>query len=70
MVDARVVSRNHAGLATVDAGYKALSSEDGSPPLLRGAPLKSTFEFMGDEHGLLTFPEDADPADCPGKTYS
>jgi hypothetical protein len=66
-VEARVVSRNHAGLATVDAGFKALSSEDGPPTVRSGAPKGSTYTFMGDEHGILTFPKDADPAECPGE---
>jgi len=66
MVDARVVSRNHEGLATVDAGLKALSSEDGPPTVRSGAPKSSTYTFMGDEHGILTFPKDADLSECPG----
>jgi len=61
-VDVRVISANHPGCVTVDAGLKALSSEDGVPPVSAGAPLQSTFRFMGDEHGILTFPEDADAA--------
>ncbi|MDE2356178.1 MAG: DSD1 family PLP-dependent enzyme [Alphaproteobacteria bacterium] len=56
MVEARVVSANHAGAATVDAGLKAFSTEDGPPPILDGAPQGSTYRFMGDEHGLIQAP--------------
>src|SRR3546814_1646512 len=49
-VDARVVSANHAGLATIDAGFKSLSTDGGVAVVRRGAPESAFFAFMGDEH--------------------
>lgn len=62
-VDASVVSANHNGLITIDAGFKALSSDGGLPRVLGGAPPESHFAFMGDEHGALISPDIA--ADHP-----
>lgn len=55
-VDARVVSANHAGQVTIDAGYKSLSTDGGTAVVRRGAPADATFRFMGDEHGALVSP--------------
>ena len=52
-VDARVVSANHAGLVTIDAGFKSLSTDGGAAGVLRGAPADTRFVFMGDEHAAL-----------------
>ena len=52
-VDARVVSANHAGLVTIDAGFKSLSTDGGVATLQRGAPADTKFFFMGDEHAAL-----------------
>ncbi|HEX2814357.1 MAG TPA: DSD1 family PLP-dependent enzyme [Sphingopyxis sp.] len=52
-VDARVVSANHAGLVTIDAGFKALSTDGGVAVVRRGAPEDARFAFMGDEHSAL-----------------
>jgi 3-hydroxy-D-aspartate aldolase len=52
-VDARVVSANHQGLVTIDAGFKSLSTDGGKPSVVRGAPPETNFAFMGDEHGAL-----------------
>lgn len=52
-VDARIVSCNTPGMATVDAGFKALSTDGGKPVVTAGAPDGSAFIFMGDEHGGL-----------------
>jgi D-serine deaminase-like pyridoxal phosphate-dependent protein len=57
MVDARVISANHAALATVDAGFKAFATEAGPPPILAGALAGSSFRFMGDEHGCVIPPK-------------
>lgn len=57
MVDASVVSANHAGLVTIDAGFKALSSDGGLPRVLAGGPVNAHFAFMGDEHGALMAPD-------------
>ncbi|HEY7640478.1 MAG TPA: DSD1 family PLP-dependent enzyme [Steroidobacteraceae bacterium] len=55
-IDARVVSANTRGIATVDAGYKAMATDGGPPVVLSGAPQGSNFIFMGDEHGLIIDP--------------
>ncbi|MBN8842836.1 MAG: DSD1 family PLP-dependent enzyme [Sphingomonadales bacterium] len=55
-VDARVVSANHSGLVTIDAGFKSLSSDGGSAVVRRGAPETAFFAFMGDEHSALIAP--------------
>lgn len=60
-VDARVVSCNTAGMATVDGGLKAFSTEAGPPRILGGAAQGSTFRFMGDEHGAVIAPAGAAP---------
>lgn len=52
-VDARVVSSNTPGMATVDAGFKTLSTDGGTPVPMDGAPEGAGFIFMGDEHGGL-----------------
>jgi D-serine deaminase-like pyridoxal phosphate-dependent protein len=52
-VEARVISANFAGLATVDAGIKAFATE-GAPPELREQGLaEARYVFRGDEHGHL-----------------
>jgi 3-hydroxy-D-aspartate aldolase len=61
VVDARVISANHARLVTVDAGFKAFSTEAGPPPVMNGAPEGSTYAFMGDEHGALIPPRGETP---------
>jgi 3-hydroxy-D-aspartate aldolase len=55
-VDARVVSANTPGLATIDAGYKALATDGGPPVIVFGAPQGASYMFMGDEHGLIIDP--------------
>lgn len=57
MVDARVVSANHAALVTIDAGFKSLSTDGGAPRVLEGTAADTIFAFMGDEHGALIAPE-------------
>ncbi len=52
-IDTRVVSANTAGLATIDAGFKAMATDGGPPVVLSGAPAGAPFHFMGDEHGLV-----------------
>lgn len=54
-VAARVVSANHPGRVVVDAGWKALAADSGTPVPMRGAPPGSTYRFMGDEHGAVEF---------------
>ena len=55
-VDARVVSANHSGLVTIDAGYKSLSTDGGVAVVRSGAPETASFAFMGDEHAALIAP--------------
>lgn len=56
-VDARVVSASHAGLVTIDAGFKSLSTDGGRAQVQRGAPPETMFLFMGDEHAALIAPD-------------
>lgn len=66
-VDSRVVSANHAGHVTIDAGYKSLSTDGGATVVRRGAPADARFAFMGDEHGALIGPgigDDLKPGHC------
>lgn len=53
MVDVRVISANSPGMRTVDAGYKALATDGGTPRVLAGLPPETEYVFMGDEHGAL-----------------
>jgi len=55
-IDARVVSANTPGMATVDAGLKAMATEKGPPQILKGAVEGSTTRFMGDEHLAVIAP--------------
>lgn len=58
-VQSMVLSTNHPGAATLDAGYKSLAM-DGPLPLLRsGAPQGAKYQFYGDEFGMLTWPSRA-----------
>ncbi len=52
-VDTHVISANSQGMATLDAGFKALSTDGGTPRVVDGAPEAAMFVFMGDEHGAL-----------------
>jgi len=52
-VDTHIVSANTQGMATLDAGFKALSTDGGTPKVIEGAPADAMFVFMGDEHGAL-----------------
>jgi D-serine deaminase-like pyridoxal phosphate-dependent protein len=56
-IDARVVSANTPGMATVDAGLKAMATEKGPPMILKGAVDGSTTRFMGDEHLAVIAPQ-------------
>ena len=60
MVDVRVISANFPGMRTVDAGYKALATDGGTPRVLAGMPAETEYAFMGDEHGALI--SDFEPA--------
>ncbi len=59
-IDARVVSANTAGVGTIDAGFKAMSTDGGPPTILSGAPSGAVYHFMGDEHGAVVAPDAPD----------
>ena len=56
MVDARVVSANAPGMVTLDAGFKAFSTDAEPPLVLSGVGEGAKYFFMGDEHGALLLP--------------
>ena len=58
-VETTVVSANHRGLATIDAGFKALATDGGPPVIVSGAPGGASYRFMGDEHGAIVDPAGA-----------
>jgi D-serine deaminase-like pyridoxal phosphate-dependent protein len=62
MIDARVVSANAPSMATLDAGFKAFSTDANPPEILAGAPAGAKYFFMGDEHGAVFVPEGTPPA--------
>ncbi len=51
-----VVSANHPGFVTVDAGIKAMAAEAGRPILLPPPGVEARYDFQGDEFGRLSFP--------------
>ena len=56
LIQARVLSANHAAYVTIDAGLKAFSTEGPEPkPASRGFE-SATFQFAGDEFGRLSRP--------------
>ncbi|HRK62830.1 MAG TPA: DSD1 family PLP-dependent enzyme [Terricaulis sp.] len=57
LIDASVISANASSMATIDSGFKALSTDGGSPQIVSGAPESAMFVFMGDEHGALIAPD-------------
>jgi 3-hydroxy-D-aspartate aldolase len=61
MVDARVVSNNVAGMVTLDAGFKAFSTDAEPPLVLAGGPPGAKYFFLGDEHGALLCPQGNPP---------
>lgn len=55
-IDARVISANAPSMATLDSGFKSMSTDGGLPTIVDGAPITSAFFFMGDEHAALIAP--------------
>ena len=51
-----VISSNHPGFCTVDAGLKALYHHGGIPSVLHPEGLGLTYEWRGDEHGKISLP--------------
>ena len=58
---ATVTSVNRAGEFTVDACVKAMAFNGPVPSLMLGVPEGATYRFGGDEHGMITMPEGAEP---------
>jgi 3-hydroxy-D-aspartate aldolase len=58
-VETTVVSANHRGMATIDAGFKALATDGGPPVIVSGAPTGASYRFLGDEHGAIVDPAGA-----------
>ncbi|MET0907020.1 MAG: DSD1 family PLP-dependent enzyme [Tardiphaga sp.] len=58
---ATVTSVNRAGEFTVDAGVKAMAFNGPVPSLMPGVPDGATYRFGGDEHGMITLPDGAEP---------
>ena len=54
-VRATVVSANHDGHATIDAGLKCFATDGPLPQFASGAPVGSSYGFYGDEHGRIAF---------------
>lgn len=52
----RVVSTVQPGRVIVDAGLKAMATEQGPASVRSGASMTGTCRFMGDEHGAIDFP--------------
>jgi 3-hydroxy-D-aspartate aldolase len=52
-IDTSVISANAEGMATIDAGFKAMATDGGLPAIHAGAAADSSFLFMGDEHGAI-----------------
>lgn len=59
-VQASVISANHEGHVTIDAGLKCFATDGPVPDVFRGAPAGTTYKFMGDEHGRLVFARPSD----------
>jgi len=55
-VQTTVISTNHPGQATTDAGLKAFATDGPLPVLVRGAPAGAAYSFTGDEFGCITLP--------------
>jgi 3-hydroxy-D-aspartate aldolase len=54
-VQSMVLSNNHPGSATVDAGFKSFAMDGPAPLVQSGAPEDAIFQFYGDEFGKLTW---------------
>lgn len=52
-IETTVISDNHERFVTVDAGLKAMATDAGTP-LVAGHEGGVSYQFFGDEHGLVT----------------
>lgn len=55
MLVTTVISANHDGYVTVDAGLKSMATDAGVP-LVVGHETTSSYQFFGDEQGMVTNP--------------
>ena len=55
-----VVSNNHPGFATTDAGQKRFAMDAGKPEIASGAPDGASYTTAGDEHGFVRFANASD----------
>lgn len=51
---ATVVSANHRGFVTIDAGLKTLYRDGGIPAVIEPAAAGATYEWFGDEYGKIS----------------
>ena len=49
-----VVTANHPGFATIDAGLKALYRDGATPTVIDTSPIAMTYDWFGDEYGKIT----------------
>ena len=56
-VHTRVVSANHSGFVTTDAGSKSFAMDGPAPDIVAGAPEGSTYGRFGDEFGKVNLPD-------------
>jgi len=56
-----VVSTNHQGFVTIDAGLKSLYRDGGIPSVIQPAQTGATYEWFGDEYGRVNL-QKPDPA--------
>jgi D-serine deaminase-like pyridoxal phosphate-dependent protein len=56
MIEATVLSTNHTGHVTIDAGLKSMATDAGVPVVV-GHEMSVPYYFQGDEHGRLSAPE-------------
>ncbi|MBT5238949.1 MAG: DSD1 family PLP-dependent enzyme [Rhodospirillaceae bacterium] len=55
VIRATVVSANHEGSATIDAGLKCFATDGPRPGFASGVPVGAHYEYFGDEHGRVVF---------------
>ena len=53
-VQTRIVSAQHQGFATSDAGFKSLATDGPAPRIVAGAPEGAIYDRFGDEFGRIT----------------
>ncbi|MFO1068101.1 MAG: DSD1 family PLP-dependent enzyme [Geminicoccaceae bacterium] len=56
-VHTRIVSSQHPGYATSDAGFKAFATDGPAPRIAQGAPEGSVYDRFGDHFGKVVLPD-------------